>query len=97
MRSDASHLSIGLAGLGSLACSAAALAFDAPGADWATLSGLVPVREARAHALAGAVEAAPARPVPVLQRDVSIMADPLANPAAPPTRERQRIAAPSSW
>ena len=36
------------------------------------------------------------RPV-VLQRDRPIMADPLANPAAPPTRQRQRIAAPSGF
>lgn len=36
------------------------------------------------------------RPV-VIQRDRPIMADPLANPTAPPTRQRQRIAAPSGW
>jgi hypothetical protein len=44
-----------------------------------------------------AVEAAPVRAAPVVQRDVPIMADPLANPAAPTGRQRQRIAAPSSW
>lgn len=42
------------------------------------------------------VEAAPVRAPQVLQRDVPIMADPLANPATP-TRQRQRIAAPSGW
>ena len=42
------------------------------------------------------VQAAPAR-APVIQPDVAIMADPMANPAATPTRQRQRIAAPSSW
>jgi len=44
--------------------------------------------------------AAPAAPVSrplVIQRDTPIMADPLANPAAPSTRRRQRIAAPSGW
>jgi spore germination cell wall hydrolase CwlJ-like protein len=40
---------------------------------------------------------APVRNTPVLQRDVPIMADPLVNPAAPQTRQRQRIAAPSGW
>jgi hypothetical protein len=44
-----------------------------------------------------AIDPAPVRNAPVLQRDVPIMADPLVNPAAPPTRQRQRIAAPSNW
>lgn len=43
------------------------------------------------------VEAAPVRNTPVVQRDVPIMADPMVSPAAPPTRQRQRIAAPSNW
>ena len=46
------------------------------------------------------VVAAPPAPVSrpvVIQRDRPIMADPLANPAAPPARQRQRIAAPSGW
>ena len=42
------------------------------------------------------LSASAGRPV-VLQRDAPIMADPLANPAAPPPRQRQRIAAPSGW
>lgn len=46
-------------------------------------------------------EVAPVAPIrsaaPVLQRDRPIVADPLASPTAAPTRQRQRIAAPSGW
>lgn len=38
----------------------------------------------------------PVKAAPVVQRDVPIMADPLRNPTQP-TRQRQRIAAPSGW
>ena len=41
--------------------------------------------------------AVPVRVAPVIQRDVPIMADPMASPTAPPARQRQRIAAPSGW
>ncbi|MBX9615175.1 MAG: cell wall hydrolase [Caulobacteraceae bacterium] len=45
---------------------------------------------------AAPVSTAPVRQAPVIQRDVPIMADPMASPATP-TRQRQRIAAPSGW
>jgi len=53
--------------------------------------------EAGEQVLAAAAPPAPMRETRVLQRDVPIMADPLANPTAPPARQRQRIAAPSGW
>lgn len=60
---------------------------------------LVPLsEEAETEAIEAVSEAtAPTRAEPVLQRDVPIMADPLVSPATPPTRQRQRIAAPSGW
>ncbi len=59
------------------------------------LAGAADAEELTTQAPPVAVE--PERPTRVLQRDVPIMADPLANPAAPPVRQRQRIAAPSGW
>lgn len=41
--------------------------------------------------------AAPVEAPRQIQRNTPIMADPLASPAGPPPRQRQRIAAPSNW
>ncbi len=46
---------------------------------------------------AASAQTAAARPEIVVQRDVPIMADPLASPTAAPTRQRQRIARSSGW
>ncbi len=52
--------------------------------------------EPTAPAEVESISVEPVRAAPVVIGDVSIMADPLASPAAPP-RRRPRIAAPSGW